>query len=247
MGGRRAWAVALGACVATPPLVVAASMLRVHLIARRARGSTDAAGGTAVIFGSRAFDDVPGPILRARLDHAIELYRRGRVGRLAMAGGVPVTVEGPSGGQDEVPVMVSYARAHGVPADRIVEVRPGQNTREQVASCRRLVVDAGLGPVVAVSSSYHLARIRAEAARLGFAVEVTAPVTSPDVATVRAYLAHVLADALAGLFYALPLTVAQRVNTSAGSFRHLGLLALTGDVPWREALRSLHPSSGTVA
>ena len=247
MGGRRDWAVALGACAAMPPLVLAASMLRVHLIARRARGRTEVAGGTAVVFGSRAFDDVPGPILRARLDHAIELYRLGRVDCLAVAGGVPVTAEGPSGGHDEVPVMVSYARAHGVPSDRVVEVRPGQNTREQVASTRRLVVDAGRGPVVAVSSSYHLARIRAEAARLGFAVEVAAPVTSPDVARVRVYVAHVLTDALAGLFYALPPAVAQRVNTSAGSFRHLGLLALTGDVPWREAVRLLRPSSGATA
>lgn len=239
MGRRGAWAGGLGFLVAAPAVLLGGAMLRVHVIAQRAQGRTDASGETAVVFGSRALGDEPDSILQARLDHALELYRTGRVSRLAMAGGVPVLDVGPSGGHDEVPAMVSYALRAGVPPDHIHEVRPGQNTREQVASTRRLVVDAGLGPVVAVSSNYHLARIRDEARRHAFAVEVAAPVTSPDVARPRLYLSHVFADAVAGLFYALPASVARRVNTSAGSFRHMGLLAMTGDVSWRDALRSL--------
>ena len=152
---------------------------------------------------------------------------------------VSLKVAVPVDPEDEVPVMVAYARAAGVPVDRILEVRPGQNTREQVASTRSVVIDAGLGPVVAVSSTYHLARIQDEARRRGFDIELTAPPTSRDVATLRSYLSHVLTDALAGLWYALPPSIAQRVDTSAGSFRHMGLLAMTGDVTWREALESL--------
>lgn len=229
----------LGAAVAIPFAVVAGAMLRVHLIGLRSRGREGIDSETLVVFGSHAFEDEPGRILRTRLDHAIALYRSGKVGRLAMAGGVPVTTEGPSGGHDEVPVMVDYAVRAGVPADRILEVRPGQNTREQVTSSRRVVVDAGLGPVAAVSSSYHLARIRDEARRQGFTIQLTAPATSPDVSRARVYFAHVLTDAIAGIFYALPPKVAERVDTSAGSFRHMGLLALTGDAPWSHALRSL--------
>jgi uncharacterized SAM-binding protein YcdF (DUF218 family) len=239
MGFGRTLAAGIGALVAVPVAVIAAAMVRVHVVGQRARGGLGVTGETLVVFGSRAFDGEPGPILRARLDHAVALYRSGRVDRLAMAGGVPVTDEGPSGGHDEVPVMVAYAREAGVPDDRILEVRPGQNTREQVTSTRRVIIDAGMGPVVAVSSSYHLARILDEARRQGFDVCLTAPATSHDVQTPRLYMSHVFADALAGLWYALPPAVARRVNTSAGSFRHLGLLAMTGDVTWREALRSL--------
>lgn len=239
MGSRRMWSAGLAILAAAPFAVLSAAMLRVHIIGQRAEGRTEVMGETLVVFGSRAFDDEPGPILRARLDHAVALYRLGRVSRLAMAGGVPVTEQGPSGGHDEVPVMVAYTRAAGVPADRILEVRPGQNTREQVASTRRLIIDEGMGPVVAVSSTYHLARIRDEAGRRGFDIEVTAPPTSRDVATPRTYLSHVVTDALAGLWYALPPSLARYVDTSAGSFRHMGLLAMTGDVTWREALRSL--------
>jgi uncharacterized SAM-binding protein YcdF (DUF218 family) len=214
-------------------------MLRAHLIGRRARGSHDMSANTAVVFGSRAFADRPGSILRARLDHAIALQRSGRVFRLAMAGGVPATEHGPTGGHDEVRAMVEYARQAGVPHELILEVRPGQNTREQVTSTRRAVIDAGLGPAVAVSSTYHLARIRDEARRQGFDLSLTAPKISTDTAGARVYLSHVVTDAVAGLWYHLPPVVARRIDTSAGSFRHMGLLAMTGDVRWTDALRSL--------
>lgn len=224
---------------AAPVVVLAMAMMRVHIFGRRATDRLEVTGDTVVVFGARAFEDEPGRILRARLDHALELYRRGCVQRFAMAGGVPTTEEGPSGGHDEVPVMVAYALRAGVPAERILTVRPGQNTRGQVSSVRRVVVDGGLGPVVAVSSSYHLARIHDEARRQGFGVTVSAPGISPDVTERRLYVSHVFADALAGMFYMLPPALAEKVNTSAGTFRHMGLLALTGDVSWRTALRSL--------
>jgi uncharacterized SAM-binding protein YcdF (DUF218 family) len=239
MGLARASASSALVVVAAPPALLSAAMLRVHLVGRRARDRRDISGETLVVFGARAFAGEPGPILRARLDHAVEMYRAGRVGRLAMAGGEPASENGPSGGHDEVPIMVAYALRAGVPAEHVLDVRPGQNTREQVSSTRRAVIDAGLGPAVAVSSTYHLARIHDEARRQGFDIGLTAPATSPDVSTRRLYLVHVLTDALAGLWYSLPPGFARRIDTSAGSFRHMGLLAMTGDVTWREALRSL--------
>lgn len=242
MGRRGAAMVGFAVVVASPAALLGASMLRVHFIGQRARGRMDVRGMTAVVFGAQAIGDEPEPVLRARLEHAIALYRAGSVDRLAMAGGVPVTDQGPSGGHDEVPAMVNYAARSGVPRGDIAEIRPGQNTREQVSSTRRLIVEAGQGPVVAVSSSYHLARIRDESRRQGFDVAVTAPATSPDTARPRLYASHVLADAFAGFWYSLPQGLAARLDTSAGSFRHLGFLAMTGDVPWRDALRALRPA-----
>ena len=238
MGWRRAAVTAATAALACPALLVAGSMLRTHVVGQRPRGQADVEGDVGVIFGAQVIGNEPGPVLRSRLDHAVDLYRAGRLRRLGMAGGVPVTSEGPAGGDDEVPAMVTYALRAGVRQESIVEIRPGQNTREQVSSTRRVVVDERGGRVVAVSSSYHLARIRDEARRRGFDVAVTAPRASPDTASLRLYLAHLLTDALAGIWYALPPRVAERVDTSAGSFRHLGLLAMTGDIPWRDALRA---------
>ena len=236
--GSRLPIIAVSAAALAPIAVLSATALRIHLTARRAIAAPAAAGGTIVVLGAWARADGPGRILRRRLDHALALRSQGGQ-RLAMAGGVPPHVDEVSGGHDEVAAMVSYARDHGVPEEDILEVRPGQNTREQVMATRRLVWDAGLGPVTVVSSNYHLTRVRDEAHRLGFPVTVSAPVSSPDQDGLRMYLAHLAADTLAVLWYALPPAIASRVDTSAGTFRHLGVMALTGDVDWRTALRSI--------
>lgn len=243
MARRTALAVASAAVVA-PLAVLGVAALRVHLVGRRAVASPSTGGGTVVVLGAWAHAEGPGTLLRRRLEHAIDLYRGGGPQRLAMAGGVPPHEDEVSGGRDEVAAMTQFARLHGVPTDDILELRLGQNTREQIASTRRLVVEAGLGPVTVVSSSYHLARVRAEARRQGFDVTVSAPPHSPDQDQPRLYLAHLFTDTLALVWYALPPAVSARIDTSAGTFRHLGVMALTGDVDWATALRSLRRSRG---
>ena len=232
---------ALGAlaAVAAPVIAVAVAATRVHVYARRAVANVDPDGATIVVFGSQALEHGPGASLRARLDHALALYRSRPGRRLAMAGGVPVVIDDAHGGHDEVAAMVAYARERGVPDSDLIEVRPGQNTRDQVASTRRLIVDAALGPVIGVSSSYHLARICDEARRQGFHIAPSASSDGPDVNTPRQYATHVLADALGLLWYALPDSLSRRVDTSAGSWRHVGVGVLAGRFRWRELRRTI--------
>lgn len=222
------------ALVAVPGLSVAVAVARVHIYARRAVANVDPEGATIVVFGSQALESGPAAALRARLNHALALYRSQPGRRLAMAGGVPLVTDSIRGGSDEIAAMVAYARDHGVPDSDLIEVRPGQNTRDQVASTRRLIVDAGLGPVIGVSSSYHLARICDEARRRGFDITPSAYADGMDVSTPRQYATHVLADALGLLWYALPEAVSRRVDTSAGSWRHVGVGVLAGRFRWRE-------------
>lgn len=222
------------AIVAVPALSVAIAVARVHVYARRGVANADPDGNTIVVFGSQALEHGPAAALRVRLDHALALYRSRPGRRLGMAGGIPASTDAVRGGHDEVAVMVSYAREHGVPDSDLIEVRPGQNTREQVASARRLVFDAGLGPVIGVSSSYHLARICDEARRQGFAIAPSASADGMDVSTPRQYATHVFADALGLLWYALPESLSRRVDTSAGSWRHVGVGVLAGRFRWRE-------------
>lgn len=215
------------------------AVVRTHFFARRSIRRPPAAAQTAVVFGTQALADRPGPVLQARLDHAIALYRRGDARRIAIAGGVPPFHDGPSGGHDEVAVGLAYAGGQGIPAEHLIAVRPGQNTREQVASTKRRVWDEGLGPITAVSSSYHLLRIAREARRRGFAVEPSAPPRRLDTVTWRNYLSHLVVDTVAVIWYALPAGASRRIDTSAGTFRHLVLLAMRGDVAWRLAWQSL--------
>lgn len=236
---------AAAAVVATPLAVVGIAMWRTHRFGRRALSQPPAPGCTIVVFGATALADGPDVVLRARLDHARDLYQRGMGERIAVAGGVPAFHDAPSGGHDEVAAGLDYLRARNIPAEDLVEVRPGQNTREQVVSTKARVIDQGGGPVIAVSSSYHLLRIAREAHRQGFEVSVSAPAQSADTSTTRLYVSHLIFDTAAVAWYSLPTSITRRVNTAAGSFRHLALLAMTGDVPPREAWRSLFAGTST--
>lgn len=231
---------------AVAPLgVAAAAVWRTHRFAQRSIKSPVTPAQTVVVFGTLALPDGPGHVFQARLDHAIGLYRAGQVRLLAVAGGAPEIQEWPYGGHDEVAIGLAYARDQGVAPEDLIAVRPGQNTREQVACTKRLVSDAGLGPIVAVSSAYHMLRIASEARRRGYQVQTSAPSDSVDTPTLRLYASHVLVDTIAVIWYALPPGVTRRVNTAAGSFRHMALLAMTGDVSWRSAWRSLRQEDAT--
>lgn len=231
---------AAAAVAAVAPLgVFTAAVWRTHRFAQRSINSPITPAQTVVVFGTLALPDRPGRVLQARLDHAIGLYRRGHVRRFAVAGGAPAFQDWPFGGHDEVTVGLAYASDQGVAAEDLIAIRPGQNTREQVACTKQLVADAGLGPIVAVSSAYHMRRISSEARRRGYQVQSSAPSDSVDTPTLRLYASHILVDAIALIWYALPPGVTRRVNTAAGSFRHMALLAMTGDVSWRLAWRSL--------
>lgn len=241
---RRAIAGVAALGVVVPSAILGSMMLVTHGYGRRAvrgRKVAQAAGGTVVVFGGRALADRPGRVLQARLDHALSLYRAGRVAHIAVAGGVPAITDHVSGGYDEVAAGTTYLRRAGVPDAHVIGVSPGQNTREQVESTRHIVVDSGRGPVVAVSSSYHLLRISIEARRMGFRVVPSAPAASPDTATARLYLSHLVADSIALLWYASPRWLTSHIYTGAGSFRHMALLSATGDISWRELPGTLHP------
>ena len=222
------------AAVAAPIAAVAVAAVRVHVYARRGVATHDPEGVTVVVFGAQALESGPARALRARLDHGLALYGARPHRRLALAGGVPDTTDIVSGGHDEVDAMVTYSRERGVPDRDIIEVRPGQNTREQVASTRRQVHEAGHGPIIGVSSSYHLARIHDEARRQGFAITPSASPLGPDVATPRQYVVHVAADALALLWYAFPPSLTRHVNTSAGTLRHGAVGVLAGRFNWHQ-------------
>ncbi|MEA4945313.1 MAG: ElyC/SanA/YdcF family protein [Propionicimonas sp.] len=100
----------------------------------------------------------PSGFLRARLDMAVELYRRGRVEQLLVSG------DGRSRFQDEPAAMRAYLVAHGVPEAAIGVDAEGLDT---YASCARARDVFGLRRLVVVSQRYHLPRALAICRLLG--------------------------------------------------------------------------------
>src|SRR5215470_19990262 len=102
----------------------AMSLLGVILWERR----DDAQPSSAiVVLGAAQYVGRPSPVLRARLDHAIDLWRRGLAPRIIFTGGF-----GEHDTTSEAAVAERYAIEHGVPARAILIENSGRSTIESL-------------------------------------------------------------------------------------------------------------------
>jgi vancomycin permeability regulator SanA len=104
----------------------------------------------AIVFG--ALVDRGGrlsPVLRARVDSAVALYKAGKVRKLLMTG------DNGSNRYDEVTPMKAYAVSKGVPAGNIVRDYAGFRTYD---SCWRAKRIFGVDRAILVTQAYHLPR-----------------------------------------------------------------------------------------
>ena len=108
-----------------------------------------------LVLGAAEYHGRPSPVLRARLDHALVLYRRGIATRIMTtggAGGDPVFTESTVGR--------SYLISQGVPSEAIIVETEGESTVHSVALAGEILRRMGLGSVVVVSDGYHIYRVK---------------------------------------------------------------------------------------
>lgn len=115
-----------------------------------------------VVLGAAQYDGRPSPVLKARLDHALELYESGYAGRMIMTGGVGVgdTVS-------EAEVSQRYVVRHGVPAEAVLLERSGLSTDASMRAVSVLMAQNRLSQAILVSDPFHMLRLRLLAMRLG--------------------------------------------------------------------------------
>lgn len=125
------------------------------------------------VFGAAEYDGRPSPVFRARLDHALELYRRGLAPLI-------ITLGGPGGDEfTEGSVGRSYLESRGVPEENIIAETESTDTEE---SARRVAVIAranDLQRLIIVSDGSHLFRIHAISSADGLDV-LTSPRPEPE-------------------------------------------------------------------
>lgn len=127
-----------------------------------------------VVLGAAQFDGKPSPVLKARLSHALDLFRAGTAPRI-------ITVGGKQTGDrfTEAGVGREWLISHGVPASAVFAARDGSNTRESLVSVAELAAAKGWSSITLDSDPAHMARSRAIANRLGFDVH-TNPTQNGD-------------------------------------------------------------------
>jgi uncharacterized SAM-binding protein YcdF (DUF218 family) len=117
------------------------------------------------VFGAAEYDGRPSPVLRARLDHALDLYGR----RLAP---LVITLGGGDEGDrhSEGGVGHDYLIAHGVPETAIIAETQSDDTKESAARLAVIARTNHLNHVIVVSDGTHLFRIHALCEKVGLTV-----------------------------------------------------------------------------
>jgi uncharacterized SAM-binding protein YcdF (DUF218 family) len=119
------------------------------------------------VFGAAEYDGRPSPVLRARLDHALALYREHLAPLFITLGG------GGGPGDSEGGVGHDYLLAHGVPESQIIAETHSTNTEESAARLAAIARENHLSRILAVSDGTHLFRIRALSSSMGLNVSTS--------------------------------------------------------------------------
>ncbi|MFN2511246.1 MAG: YdcF family protein [Pyrinomonadaceae bacterium] len=146
--------------------IIAPALLVVVLVALRiytfGNAVVDMKGDAAIVLGAAVWSDEVSPVFRERINHAIELYRSGKVRKIIFTGG--------QGNKDELTEAAAarrYAIENGIPEKDILVEQRSHTTYENVVNAKQLADANGLRKVLIVSDPMHLKRAVAMARDIG--------------------------------------------------------------------------------
>jgi uncharacterized SAM-binding protein YcdF (DUF218 family) len=148
---RAAW-VAMVAALAG--LMVSIGYLSVRIGQQSTREEAQPAD-VILVLGAAEYRGRPSQVFRARLDHALELYKRKLAPHIMTtggAGGEPVFTEGGVGR--------SYLIGRGVPPEAIVVETEGESTVYSTTLAGEIMRRMGLNSAIVVSDGYHIYRVK---------------------------------------------------------------------------------------
>jgi len=127
-----------------------------------------------VVLGAAQYAGKPSPVLRARLDHALDLWNRHLASLLILTGGTGI-----GDTTSEAAVGRNYVRKHGVPDTVILIENAGRTTSESMRAVAGMMEARGLQTALLVSDPFHMWRLRILARRFGFTPYTSPTQTSP--------------------------------------------------------------------
>jgi uncharacterized SAM-binding protein YcdF (DUF218 family) len=127
-----------------------------------------------VVLGAAQYNGRPSPVFRARLDHALQLYRGGFAPRVVVTGGV-----GRGDTISEATVARHYLLTRKVPPSAIVSQPEGRSTEASMTAVAKWLQRARLRRVLLVSDPFHMLRLRLEARRTGLEAYTSPTESSP--------------------------------------------------------------------
>jgi uncharacterized SAM-binding protein YcdF (DUF218 family) len=129
---------------------------------------------TIVVLGAAQYNGRPSPVLKARLDHALELYQQGLAPAIITTGSY-----GSDPNFSEAEVGRKYLVQHGVPvADTVTEQGSG-TTYDSIHAVSGLLKAKGWRTALVVSDGFHLFRVKKMFADNGIIVYTSPAPNSP--------------------------------------------------------------------
>jgi len=135
-------------------LVLAVAVASVHIV-READLQQVYPADAIVVFGAAEYAGRPSPVLRARLDHAYDLYAKRLAPVIITTGGA---AEDPS--YSEGGVGHDYLMHRGVPERNLIAETLGTDTAHSAERLGVIMRANGMKSCLAVSDEYHVFRIK---------------------------------------------------------------------------------------
>lgn len=156
-------------------------------------GSRDEAGpvDAIVVLGAAQWDGRPSPVLRARLEHAYELWREGRAQWVVVTGGV-----GAGDTTSEARVGQRFLVQLGVPGTDVLLEPRGRTTEESMQGVASILGEKQIRRVLLVSDPFHMLRLDVLARSHGL-IPLTSPTrTSPISRNKLEFVTYVMAESI---------------------------------------------------
>ncbi|MCB0825618.1 MAG: YdcF family protein [Armatimonadetes bacterium] len=127
----------------------------------------------AIVLGAAAWGTEPSPVLRERLNHAIELYEKGQVKKIITTGGKLIDSD-----ISEAEVSRNYLVQHGIPRQKIYIEDSSRRTLDNLGFARVTCRKQEIETVLIVSDPYHMKRAMLVAKHYGYDAEPSPTQTS---------------------------------------------------------------------
>jgi len=121
-----------------------------------ARNDEAQSADAIAVFGAAEYSGRPSPVLHARLDHAVDLYRKQIAPLIITLGGG----SDKDSGNTEGGVGRDYLLANGIPLANIIAETTSTDTEQQVRRLAEIARENHLHHIVVVSDATHLFRVR---------------------------------------------------------------------------------------
>ena len=117
------------------------------------RTTVDIEADAAVVLGAAVWSNSVSPVFRERINHAIDLYRRGKVRKIIFTGG-----QGNANEPTEAAAARSHALSNGIPLQDILVEQKSHTTYENIVYAKQLADTNNLKKVLLVSDPMHMRR-----------------------------------------------------------------------------------------